>query len=723
MNQDYKILAKLIAERIKLALPYLIDNDQSGFIKGRFIGQNITSIIDLINYTDDNDISALLISIDYEKAFDKLEWLFIQKSLSFFNFPPVIKKWVEILYTDISSCVTNNGWNSAYFPIKRGVRQGCPLSPYLFIIASEILAIHVRQNSKIKGIKIGDKEYKIKLYADDTQIFILYEKESITETALAFKDFSSISGLVVNFDKSNILRIGSIKNTNVKIDTTVNFTWTNENITILGITISSDIHNLMELNLIPIVNKMKNLAKIWRARKLSLFGKIVIINSLLVSQLIYRLTVLPTPDADTIKIIDVILYDFLWDQKPHRIAKKTISNLKKEGGLKMINVKLKDESLKISWIKRILENPRYSICPILDRYCKIEIPLLLKCNLEYKDIEYAFSKPIPLFWQNVIQSWCNYNFKPIDTTNDPTSDIIWFNSNIRIDNRVIFNKEMFTKGIIYLKDFTHSNGDIYSHEEFKMHYSVNINFLTYYSIIHAIPTRYKEALKVQNDRAGIQQSNIENIKKVDKISKYVYNTLITKNTSFPEKAFDFHNRTLNINISKDTYISSFELLYSSTSNTKLLDFQYRVLHNILITNIQLKQWHIKEDDNCTFCASYPETTSHLLLDCQYSIRIWREMFDYIATQSGARIILENAEKILGVRDKPFSCFYNTLCVIAKQYIYACRCKNIKPTISVLIEKIRMEKYVEKSIAIQNDKISQWNKKWELLSNLNFDLNE
>ena len=89
LNQDYKIIAKLLAERIKLCLPYLIDDDQSGFIKGRYIGQNITNIIDLIHYTEENDIPALLLSIDYEKAFDKLEWNFITTALEYFKFPLV----------------------------------------------------------------------------------------------------------------------------------------------------------------------------------------------------------------------------------------------------------------------------------------------------------------------------------------------------------------------------------------------------------------------------------------------------------------------------------------------------------------------------------------------------------------------------------------------------------------------------------------------------------
>ena len=75
--------------------------DQSGFMKGRFIGQNIVNIMDIIHHTEENDIDALLISIDFEKAFDKLEWNFASKCLEFVNFPPLIRKWISILYNDI----------------------------------------------------------------------------------------------------------------------------------------------------------------------------------------------------------------------------------------------------------------------------------------------------------------------------------------------------------------------------------------------------------------------------------------------------------------------------------------------------------------------------------------------------------------------------------------------------------------------------------------------
>ena len=216
LNQDYKILAKLVAERIKIALPYLIDQDQTGFLKGRYIGQNIVTIFDIMHHSEVQNIPALMISIDFEKVFDKLEWPFMFKCLDFFGFPTYIKEWVKILYTDIKSSVTNNGWHSEYFDLGRGVRQGCPLSPYLFILCAEILAMQTRENAKIEGIDNGNKNYKILQYADDTQLFTKFKAESINAILKTFGEFTKVSGLKINFDKSEVLRIGQKKQLNNK---------------------------------------------------------------------------------------------------------------------------------------------------------------------------------------------------------------------------------------------------------------------------------------------------------------------------------------------------------------------------------------------------------------------------------------------------------------------------------------------------------------------------
>ena len=115
---------------------------------------------------------GLLLFLDFEKAFDTLEWSFIQKTLLHFGFGSSLLKRMKVFYCNIESCTLNNDWASDSFKLDRGVTQGCPLSPYLFILSVEILADAIRRNKEICGINVNGKEIKLSQYADDTTLIL-----------------------------------------------------------------------------------------------------------------------------------------------------------------------------------------------------------------------------------------------------------------------------------------------------------------------------------------------------------------------------------------------------------------------------------------------------------------------------------------------------------------------------------------------------------------------
>ena len=135
LNVDYKILTKTLANRLTKVLPHIVNDDQTGYIKGRFIGCNIRMIEDIMQFTNINDIPGIILNVDFEKAFDSVSWQFIERSLECYNFGQVFISYIRTLYTNISATVINNGEISEWFTLYRGVRQGCPISPYLFILA------------------------------------------------------------------------------------------------------------------------------------------------------------------------------------------------------------------------------------------------------------------------------------------------------------------------------------------------------------------------------------------------------------------------------------------------------------------------------------------------------------------------------------------------------------------------------------------------------------
>ena len=207
LNVDYKIASKAIAKRLEATLDKLVHPDQTGFIRGRYIGENIRLINDVMEDTKKQNSTGILISVDFQKAFDSLEWSSILSALQANSIGEGFLKWIRLFYTDIESAVINNGYLTSWFKPSRGVRQGCPLSPYLFILTAEILSNAIRQDTNIKGIRIFGNEIKLTQFADNTNLFCA-DLDSVSAVLNKIKTFSSFSGLKLNIEKTKAIWLG-----------------------------------------------------------------------------------------------------------------------------------------------------------------------------------------------------------------------------------------------------------------------------------------------------------------------------------------------------------------------------------------------------------------------------------------------------------------------------------------------------------------------------------
>ena len=258
-----------------------------------------------------------------------LEWSYLYKCLEALNFGDELICWVRTFYQNIQSCVINNGTASDYFNLERGVRQGDPLSPYLFILAVETMAIANRENVGIKGIKLGEEETNLLQYADDTTA-VLSDTNSALELLKLLESFQHLSGLKVNSSKTEGLWIGSLKNNQIK---PFGIKWPEEPIKALGVFFTYNQNLLYQKNLKERLEDIKKLINIWSSRGLSIYGKVTVIKSLLLPKFVYITSLLPTPN-NVIKDLNQLLFKFLWRGKD-KVTRLSAINSYEEGGLKM----------------------------------------------------------------------------------------------------------------------------------------------------------------------------------------------------------------------------------------------------------------------------------------------------------------------------------------------------------------------------------------------------
>lgn len=153
---DYKILTKTLAQRLDPIISTIIDEDQTGFIPGRQSFSNVRRLFNVIFSPHSTIHPEVILSLDAEKAFDRIEWTYLFAVLEKFGMGPTFCRWIKVLYSTPMAAVRTNGLISEYFPLYRGTRQGCCLSPFLFDIAIEPLAIAIRFDGSIKSISRGE---------------------------------------------------------------------------------------------------------------------------------------------------------------------------------------------------------------------------------------------------------------------------------------------------------------------------------------------------------------------------------------------------------------------------------------------------------------------------------------------------------------------------------------------------------------------------------------
>ena len=349
LNVDYKIISKTITNKLRPHMPKLIHEHQQCAVAKRKIQNHLHFIRDLITYTHEKQTPAAIVSLDQEKAFDRVAHDYLFKTVQAHNFGPYIQTWIKTLYKQPQSQLLVNHALSDPFSLTRSIRQGCSLSPLLYILTLEPLLEKIRQNHT--GIALpGGTSATLTAYADDTTFFVKSNKE-ITYILDTFKLFGKASGSKLNIQKTVTMGLGKWKN---KADYPFGISGKSE-IKIYGITFTNSPEQTPKKTWETVVTQTRTRLAYYRRLDTTIFTRAYIFNTRILSQLIYTATILNIPDK-YLKEINKEITSFIFTGTIRSIKRTTLAQHKHKGGIGLQHIKTKIIALRIGYITDIIKH-------------------------------------------------------------------------------------------------------------------------------------------------------------------------------------------------------------------------------------------------------------------------------------------------------------------------------------------------------------------------------
>ena len=630
-NCDYRIVALLFATRLEKVLHKIINNDQSAYIKGRYIGTSIRNVIDLFDYCESTDQPGAMICADFLKAFDSLEHNFIFSVLRRLNFGENFISWLSLMYNDARFKVKNNGWVSQSHVITRGLRQGCSMSALIFIIAVEILGMMIRQNNNIEGIMVGNKQHKLIQFADDTTICVR-NLESINEIVRTINDFGKCSGLNLNFSKTKGIWLGNLKNYGFR--TYGNILFTGKPVKCLGVYIGHNTVKCNELNWTKRLDKLEKSIQQWNKRRLTLLGKVKVIKTYLLSKIVYVASVLCVPQSAVTRLKDM-LFGYLWGKRD-KVKRKTVIRKLDEGGLNMVDVDSFIGSLKASWTNR-LQNVQGKWLDVLSFYIDklgLSIDYVLKTNIR-RITDFPVIHSIPEFYRDIIfnlnKCKSQKDFNALNK-HEILSQPIWGNNYFKVGNRCLYFKEWIKCGILYVKDLIDDDGLMLTDDNMFRKICDKKNIVNQVFIIKnyvmkrikSFDTSIGPYVKIKPLTHIVNKNKFVELSKCRSRDFYEMLVLKCKTNGNMESIYSRDFNTHGSKLWKDIYSQKVKLI----SIPKIAEFNFKLLHNIVPCGYVLNKWNTKIDMNCQVCNSL-ETTKHMIYDCHRVRQIWNMISDLL----------------------------------------------------------------------------------------------
>ncbi|KAL0302797.1 UNVERIFIED_CONTAM: hypothetical protein Sangu_3077700 [Sesamum angustifolium] len=367
-NVLYKAITKIIVKRLQRVLPLLITYSQNAFVPGRSISDNILLAQELLaGYNQTRLPERCTLKVDIQKAYDSVEWDFMVEVLKLFNFPHQFIALIEQCISTATFSVSLNGSIHGFFKGGRGLRQGDPMSPYLFVLVMEVWnsllrhrvqnAAHFQYHWKCKELGLVNL-----CFADDVLIFCKADILSIKVLTDTLCEFATLSGLHVNPAKSQIILSRAVQQQRQQILEHLGFQEGSLPIKYLGIPLTSSRLTIADCR--PLLDKVDTRLAGWNHQTMSYAGRLQLIKSVLSTLHTYWASVFILPKG-VLKNLEKKMRTFLWQGQSGRgnakVAWAQICKPKAEGGLGISSLITMNQALILKQLWRLLQNDGTSI--------------------------------------------------------------------------------------------------------------------------------------------------------------------------------------------------------------------------------------------------------------------------------------------------------------------------------------------------------------------------
>ena len=589
LGYDYKIYAKLLSNRMDMVTSEIIGPQQYGFLKGRSAMSSVRRTIEVVTYLKKTKTPGLVAIVDFEKAFDKISYSAIRGMLKYFGANDKFVNMLFLLFNNFTACTQSNGYLSPFFNKCRGVNQGCPASPTCFVWTGELLAHLINSNKDIVGISVNGLEALLAQFADDTSSYLKYDELVVKSFYDTLRCVEANTGLTISYDKTALYRVGSIRNTNAKFYSVENVNWSNDPIKTLGIAVNCDGSSAND-NWEGLLRKVQNVCDIWYNRSLTLVGRVLVVNTLVSSLCVYKMSIVMDLTQDQVKTLNEVVYKFIWKGKRARISMYTLSKKKNQGGLKLVDFRLKQDALLIAWIPKLDSDVFLAKCaytalsPVLQN-------IIWKCNISSDDVVKLYGDN---YWASVLKAWSKLKFHCPESRVQVMFQIIWSNSYIRIGGLPVVWKDLYDCGILFVHDLFNDTGPLK-----KIHDFNNIlqkHWLHVASLQNALPKRWIELMSM-SDWGEEKPDPLDSV--YDKKGcSLVYNLMLEDSDALRK----YCDRWLSEipDLSYENFCQAFVRHSRCRCAVKYWDFQYRLMLKKIVTNADLCDWKLVNSATCTF---------------------------------------------------------------------------------------------------------------------------